>query len=104
MKKPLSSPPNTEVIQEISKIFKIISDPTRLSILFLLQYKELSVKNIAASLDMEQSAISHQLQTLKKSRLVKSKREGKSMLYSLDDSHVFSVLEQVLNHIKESEH
>lgn len=101
MKKELSHTPANDVIQEISKVFKIISDPTRLSILFLLQYNELSVKSIAAALEKEQSAISHQLQTLKKSRLVKSKRDGKSMLYSLDDSHVFGVLEQVLNHINE---
>lgn len=101
MKKPASSPLDKETIQEISKVFKVISVPTRLSILFLLQHDELSVKSIARSLNMEQSAISHQLKTLKDSRLVKSKREGKSMIYSLDDLHVFSVLEQVLTHINE---
>lgn len=89
--------------QEVSKLLKIISDPTRLSILFLLHHEELSVGNIALSLDMEQSAVSHQLKTLKDSRLVKSKRAGKSMIYSLDDHHVFSLLEQVLTHIKEQE-
>lgn len=52
---------------------------------------------------MEQSAISHQLKTLKDARLVKSRREGKSMLYSLDDLHVFSILEQVLTHVNELE-
>lgn len=88
-------------IQEMSKLFKIISDPTRLSILFLLHHDELSVGNIALSLDMEQSAVSHQLKTLKDSHLVKAKREGKSMVYSLDDHHVFSLLEQVSTHIKE---
>jgi len=103
MKTPPSSSLNKETIQEISKVFKVISDPTRLSILFLLQHNELSVKSIAQSLDMEQSAISHQLKTLRESRLVKSKREGKSMIYSLDDLHVFSVLEQVLTHINEKE-
>lgn len=101
MKKTPSSPLNKEMVQEISKIFKLISDPTRLSILFLLQQNELSVKNIASGLDMEQSAISHQLKVLKEARLVKSKREGKSMIYSLDDLHVFSLLEQVSTHIKE---
>lgn len=101
MKKSASSPLDKETIQEISKVFKVISVPTRLSILFLLQHDELSVKSIAESLNMEQSAISHQLKTLKDSRLVKSKREGKSMIYSLDDLHVFSVLEQVLTHINE---
>lgn len=101
MKKIPSSPLDKEMVQKISKMFKLISDPTRLSILFLLQQNELSVKNIALSLDMEQSAISHQLKVLKESRLVKSKREGKSMIYSLDDLHVFSLLEQVSTHIKE---
>ena len=98
-----TSPIDKESILSISKLFKVISDPTRLSVLFLLQKKEWSVGNIAISLDMEQSAISHQLKTLKDARLVKSRREGKSMLYSLDDLHVFSILEQVLTHVNELE-
>lgn len=96
-----TSPLTNEAIQEVSKIFKMISDPTRLSILFLLQKEELSVGAIAQSLSMEQSAISHQLKTLRTSRLVKSKRAGKNMIYSLDDLHIFSILEQVSTHIKE---
>ncbi|AEB29876.1 transcriptional regulator [Carnobacterium sp. 17-4] len=103
MKSSLTSPLTNEAIQEVSKIFKMISDPTRLSILFLLQKEELSVGAIAQSLSMEQSAISHQLKTLRTSRLVKSKRAGKNMIYSLDDLHVFSILEQVLTHIEEQE-
>ena len=98
-----TSPIDKGSILSISKLFKVISDPTRLSVLFLLQKKECSVGNIAISLDMEQSAISHQLKTLKDARLVKSRREGKSMLYSLDDLHVFSILEQVLTHVNELE-
>lgn len=101
MKPSSTSPLTNEAIQEVSKIFKMISDPTRLSILFLLQKEELSVGAIAQSLSMEQSAISHQLKTLRTSRLVKSKRAGKNMIYSLDDLHVFSILEQVLTHIEE---
>lgn len=100
---PQTSPIDKETIQSISKLFKVISDPTRLSILFLLQKKEKSVGNIALALDMEQSAISHQLKTLKDSRLVKARREGKSMVYSLDDPHVFSLLKQVLTHVRETE-
>lgn len=88
-------------IQEISQFFKIISDPTRLSILFLLQENERSVGEIALALKMEQSAISHQLKTLRTARLVKSVRSGKQMIYSLDDMHVFSILDQALIHIKE---
>lgn len=98
-----TSPLKNESIQEVSNIFKMISDPTRLSILFLLQKEELSVGAIAHSLSMEQSAISHQLKTLKTSRLVKSKRAGKNMIYSLDDLHIFSILEQVSTHIEEQE-
>jgi|SRR5699024_2768404 len=99
----LPSHVDKDSIQAISKLFKVISDPTRLSILFLLQYEELSVGRIAQSLSMEQSSISHQLKTLKDSHLVKARREGKAMIYSLDDNHVFSILEQVLTHIKEKE-
>src|SRR5699024_12653002 len=98
-----SSPINKEKIQSMSKLFKVISDPKRLSTLFLLQKKELSVRNIVLALDMEQSATSHQLKILKDSRLVKARREGRSMVYSLDDLHVFSILEQVLTHINELE-
>ena len=101
MDKPAAYPVDKETIQSISKLFKVISDPTRLSILFLLQSEELSVGNIATSLDMEQSAVSHQLKTLKDSRLVKAKRAGKIVIYSLDDYHVFSILEQVSTHIEE---
>ncbi|WP_225744982.1 helix-turn-helix transcriptional regulator [Marinilactibacillus sp. Marseille-P9653] len=96
-------PFKNESLQEVSKLFKIISDPTRLSILFLLHKEELSVGSIAQSMSMEQSAISHQLKILKTSRLVKAKRVGKNMIYSLDDLHVFSILEQVLTHIEEQE-
>ena len=90
-------------IHAVSKLFKIISDPTRISILFLLQQQELSVGAITIALEMEQSAISHQLRTLKEARLVKARREGKTIFYSRDDIHVFSILEQVLTHVKEIE-
>lgn len=103
MKTPSTPSIKEEYILEISEIFKVISDPTRLSILFLLHEKEHYVGAIAESLNMEQSAISHQLKTLKNARLVKSKRTGKKMIYSLDDLHVFSILDQVLTHIKEQE-
>ena len=72
-------------------------------ILFLLQQQELSVGAITIALEMEQSAISHQLRTLKEARLVKARREGKTIFYSLDDIHVFSILEQVLTHVREIE-
>ena len=102
MKSSSTSPLTNDSIQEVSKIFKMISDPTRLSILFLLQKEELSVGVIAV---FKYGTISHfsPVKTLKTSRLVKSKRVGKNMIYSLDDLHIFSILEQVSTHIGEQE-
>src|SRR5699024_51308 len=92
-----------EEIQAISKFFKIISDSTRLSILYLLKEEKRSVSEITNLTGMEQSAISHQLRILKDSRLVRSTRMGKSMIYQLDDEHIFDILEQVKTHINERE-
>ncbi len=91
-------------IREISQFFKVISDKTRLSILYLLKENERNVTEIVEAIDMEQSAVSHQLRILKDSRLVRSRRKGKSMIYQLDDDHIFDILEQVLAHIREREH
>lgn len=91
------------VIQDVSKIFKVLSDPTRISILYLLENRELNVGTISSLLDIEQSAVSHQLKTLKTARLVKSRRSGKAMLYSQTDDHVYHILEQVITHAREEE-
>ncbi|SEK86899.1 transcriptional regulator, ArsR family [Carnobacterium iners] len=90
-----------KTIQQVSKLFKIISDPTRISILYLLENQELNVGTIAKVMNMEQSAVSHQLKVLKMARLVKAKRKGKAMLYSQMDNHVYSILEQGIIHINE---
>lgn len=90
-------------IQAISKFFKVISDSTRLSILYLLKEDKRNVSEIVAALDAEQSAISHQLRILKDSRLVRSHRKGRSMIYQLDDDHIFDILNQVRIHINERE-
>ncbi len=90
-----------DTIQQVSKLFKIISDPTRIAILYLLENQELNVGTIAKVMNMEQSAVSHQLKVLKTARLVKSQRKGKSMLYSQMDNHVYSILDQGIIHIKE---
>lgn len=92
-----------EDIQSIAQLFKVISDPTRLSILLLLQSQSLSVHKITEALNMEQSAVSHQLRILRDNRLVKAKRDKKEMIYSLDDLHVFSLLDQVGKHIQEKD-
>ena len=91
-------------ILAISRFFILLSDGTRLSILYLLEEKERNVSEIVRELSMEQSAISHQLRILKDSRLVRSHREGKSMIYNLDDEHIFDILNQVRIHINERDH
>lgn len=91
-------------IQAISQFFKVMSDSTRLTILYLLKEKERTVSEIIELTGGEQSAISHQLRILKKARLVRSHREGKFVIYALDDEHVFDVLKQVRTHINEQYH
>ena len=93
---------NEAKLLEVSRFFKIISDPTRLSILFYLREGAANVSQIADVVYMEQSAVSHQLKTLKDARLVKSHREGKHMVYELDDHHVFGILDQVSDHLSEN--
>ena len=85
----------------MADFFKVFSNNTRIKILYSLLNKELCVCDIANILNMKQSAISHQLRTLKQSRLVKYRREGRTIYYSLDDSHISKILTQGYNHIKE---
>ncbi|WP_086347373.1 ArsR/SmtB family transcription factor [Candidatus Enterococcus clewellii] len=89
----------TEDIQKVSQLYKVLSDPTRLRILLILQRGELNVTAIAEELSMEQSAVSHQLKLLRQNRVVKSQREGKTIFYSLDDDHVIDILTQTFKHI-----
>lgn len=93
--------PSEETISKLAETFKIFGDNTRIRILLALFSKELSVSDISDELNMSQSAISHQLRTLKEARLIKSRREGKNTFYSLDDEHVKRIIEQVLIHIEE---
>lgn len=92
-----------EILEEAVGIFKILSDATRVSILYLLKKQELNVGAISEALEMEQSAISHQLQLLRSARLVKSRREGRSVIYTQEDDHVYQILDQVLLHAKEKQ-
>ena len=96
---PQISPEN---LYQLADLFKVFGDPTRLRILYTLSEGELCVCDIADSLSMTQSAISHQLRILKQSRLVKFRREGKTIFYSLLDEHVHSILSQGMEHITES--
>ena len=88
-------------LSDLAELFKIFGDTTRIRILFVLFEAELCVCDLAAALQMTQSAISHQLAILKRSRLVKSRREGKSVFYSLADEHVRSIIAQGMEHIEE---
>ena len=87
--------------EALAELFKIFSNSTRLQILHTLVEGEKSVTDICEEVGMPQSAISHQLSILKTSRLVKTRREGKSIYYSLLDSHVLTIIKQGLDHVKE---
>ena len=88
-------------IEALADFFKVFGDATRIKILLVLYDKELCVCDIAMELNMTQSAISHQLKILKQMKLVKNKREGKSIIYSLADSHVSMIIAQGREHIEE---
>ncbi|MCI0129955.1 metalloregulator ArsR/SmtB family transcription factor [Vagococcus sp. CY53-2] len=95
---------NPQTIQQTSRFFKTIGDSTRLKILVALSEKEMNVSSITEFLDMEQSAVSHQLKLLRENHLVKSRKEGKSVVYCLDDKHVKSILTQTFDHMNHINH
>lgn len=86
-------------VYELADFFKVFGDRTRIKILRALALNEMCVYHIAELLDLSQSAVSHQLRTLKNARLVKFRRQGKVVYYSLDDDHVLSIFTQGLEHI-----
>jgi ArsR family transcriptional regulator, zinc-responsive transcriptional repressor len=90
-----------ETVEHVSLIFKALADPTRMKLLYLLSQEECSVNHMAEVLELSQSAVSHQLSLLRNLRLVKYRREGKTLFYSCDDEHVISLLKQAIDH---SEH
>jgi DNA-binding transcriptional ArsR family regulator len=93
--------PQEETLYDLAELFKVFGDSTRIKILCVLFESEMCVCDIAALLNMTQSAISHQLRVLKNARLVKYRREGKVVYYSLDDQHVKQIFDQGLIHINE---
>jgi len=93
--------PPPEELFGLAVTFKVFGDPTRIRILCALLETELCVCDIAYLLDMTQSSISHQLKILKQSRLVKCRRDGKTVLYALDDDHVKTMFDQGLVHVRE---
>ncbi|MBM7558042.1 ArsR/SmtB family transcription factor [Halanaerobacter jeridensis] len=90
-----------DVIERLADTFKVLSDPTRIKILNALANKELCVCDISELLDMSQSAISHQLRKLRDLKLVKHRKEGRTVYYSLDDYHIFQLFSQGLAHVLE---
>lgn len=93
-------PPETK-LYDLAELFKVFGDSTRIRILFVLFEAEVCVCDLAMALNMTQSAISHQLRILKQNKLVKSRREGKSVFYSLADDHVRTIIAQGCDHIDE---
>ena len=93
--------PEKETLEDIAELFKGFADTTRVHILSLLVEQELCVTDIAEAVELSQSAISHQLRILKQMHLIKFRREGKNILYSLADEHVKTILQMGLEHVLE---
>lgn len=93
--------PDEELLYDLADLFKVFSDTTRIKILFALMDGELRVADIAEATGTSQSAVSHQLRTLKQSHLVKFERDGRNILYSLADDHVYTMLNVGLSHVCE---
>ena len=93
--------PDEDELYDLAEIFKVFGDSTRIKILYVLFEAEMCVCDIAQLLNMNQSAISHQLKILKQAKLVTGRREGKSVIYSLADEHVRTIIDQGREHIEE---
>ena len=93
--------PDEEELYDLAELFKVFGDTTRIRILYVLFEAEVCVCDISESLNMSQSAVSHQLRILKQNKLVKARREGKSMFYSLADEHVRMIIAMGQEHINE---
>ena len=93
--------PDEEDLYDLAELFKVFGDSTRIRILYVLFESEMCVCDIAALLEMSQSAISHQLRVLKQARLVRARREGKTVYYFLADDHVRAIIGQGMEHITE---
>lgn len=93
--------PKEQTLNELADLFKIFGDATRIKMLYVLLQSEMCVCDLAEMLGMTQSAISHQLRVLKQMKLVKNRREGKTVFYSLADGHIQTILNQGMEHILE---
>lgn len=99
--KVLEQQPDDEILYDLAELFKVFGDSTRIKILYSMFENELCVNDIARLLNLSQSSVSHQLRILKTSKLVKFRREGKSIYYSLDDEHVRSIISMGMEHVEE---
>lgn len=95
--------PAEELLYDLADLFKVFSDTTRIKILFTLMGRDLTVSDIVEETGSTQSAVSHQLRTLKQADLVKSERDGRNIVYSLADDHVYTILNVGLAHICEDD-
>lgn len=95
------SMPDEELLYDLADLFKVFGDTTRIKMLYALMGRELCVADLAELIGATQSAVSHQLRTLKQARLVKFQRDGKNVIYSLSDDHVYTMLAQGMTHICE---
>lgn len=93
--------PKEEILYDLAELFKVFGDTTRVRILYALSVNEMCVCDIAEALNMSQSAISHQLRVLKSNKLVKNRREGRTIYYMLADSHIVTILGQGFEHVNE---
>lgn len=93
--------PPEETLYDLAELFKVFGDTTRIKLLWALAESDMCVCDLAVLLNMTQSAISHQLRVLKQARLVKSRKDGKVVYYSLDDAHVKQIFDQGITHINE---
>lgn len=102
VEKARSQIPSESIVEHLAAFYKVMGDSTRLKLLTALEGGELCVSDLAQLLSMTRSAVSHQLSTLKTAKLVKSRKEGKTVYYSLDDEHIHSIIKMALIHICES--
>lgn len=93
--------PADEVLYDLAELFKVFGDSTRVKILYALFERELCVQEISELLSLSQSSVSHQLRILKDAKLVRFRRDGKSMYYSLDDDHVRAIISMGMEHVEE---
>lgn len=101
VKRVQSTKPSMEQMEQLADLFKVFGDSTRIKIIYTIYQKELCVHDIARIIQMTHSSVSHQLKNLKQARLVKSRKDGKEVYYTLDDEHIEKIFQLGLKHIEE---